>query len=146
MKKRRFTNLARKKNYFGIFRHKFEKKNCLIWNQPCPVCLIAKFYEKWKCPNLAQKKNYFGVFGHKFEKNIVLFEVSLVQFCLIGKFLEKMKKLKFEAKMHYLISFGGGLKILPYLKLASSTSSKSKIWRKNNMEKLGTKIVLFVYF
>ena len=42
--------------------------------------------------------------------------------------------------MHYLSSFGEGvLKILPYLKLAPSTSSKREIWRKNNMEKIETK-------
>ena len=76
---------------------------------------------------MAQKKNYFGVFGHKFEKNIVLFEVSLVQFCLIGKLFEKMKKLKFEAKNTLFDFFWGRAKNIAIFKLASSTSSKSKI-------------------
>ena len=86
------------------------------------------------------KKRIILVFlGTNLKKKCLIWSQSR-PICLIAKFLKKWKSWNLRPKMHYLFSFGEGvLKILPYLKLAPSTSSKRKIWRKNNMEKFETK-------
>ena len=111
-----------------------------MWYQHLQICLTAKFLEKKIIPKFGTKKELFWYFWAQIWKKKCLIWSQPRPICLIAKFLKKWKSWNLRPKMHYLFSFGEGvLKILPYLKLAPSTSSKRKIWRKNNMEKFETK-------